>query len=240
MSFQGVCVATVTDVVDPDGEGRIRVGFPMLDGAPKSTWAPVVRTLAGDGRGMWYVPEVGDEALVAFEHGDFDHPFILGYLWNGADKPPSSGIDEHVRRIQSVSGHQFDLDDRDGDGAVVIKTAGGSTIELHDKAGQVRIAISTSGGHRIELSDQPGDSHISLSTAGGQKVELVDQPVPSITVSGSAAMVKVEALQASVQATSMLQITAPMTTFSGVVQAQTVITNAVVSTSYTPGAGNIW
>jgi uncharacterized protein involved in type VI secretion and phage assembly len=189
---------------------------------------------------MWYVPQKGDEALVAFEFGDFRHPVVLGFLWNGVDKPPTSGIDENVRRIQSVSGHQFDLDDRQGDEAVVIKTSGGNTIELHDKVGQMRISISTNGGHTIELSDQVGDSHITLTTTAGQKLELVDQPVPSITISGSTAMVKVEALQASVQASTMLQISAPITTFSGIVQAQTVITNAVVSSTYTPGVGNIW
>ena len=49
--------------------------------------------MAGKERGYWFMPEVDDEAIVAFEHGDFDHPFVVGFLHNGVDTPPDSGID---------------------------------------------------------------------------------------------------------------------------------------------------
>lgn len=259
--FAGVCVATVSDLDDPEKEARVLVEFPMLPTGPKSAWAPLARQYAGDNRGMYYMPEVGDEALVAFEHGDFDHPFVIGFLWNGKDKPPVDGIDEHVRRIQTKSGHQLDLDDRKGDEAIVIKTAGGNTIELRDKSTDVHVTITTTGGNtiemsdkpsdvhitlattagnKIEMSDKPGSSHISLSTTAGQNIEIADTPVPSITVSAAMGKVSVDCLQATVQASSMLSVTAPMTTFSGVVQVQTLIASTVVGTTYTPGVGNIW
>ena len=62
------------------------------------------RTMAGKERGFWYMPEVGDEALVAFELGDFDHPFVVGFLHNGVDTPPDDDIDREVRRMRTVSG----------------------------------------------------------------------------------------------------------------------------------------
>ena len=68
--------------------------------------------MAGPSRGQFYSPEVGDEALVAFEHGDFDHPFVVGFLWNGVDQPPES--DRKKRVIVSVSGHRITLDDSPG------------------------------------------------------------------------------------------------------------------------------
>ena len=218
MTFAGVCTATVSSLTDPEGEGRVQVKYHMLPNAPKSAWAALAHPLAGGKRGVYFMPEIGDEALVAFDHGDFNHPFVLGFLWNGSDKPPVEGIDSNVRRIQSISGHQIDLDDRAATKSIVIKTA---------------------GGHTIELTDKPGNVHISISTPGGQKIQIADQPTPNITISAPTGNVKVECLQATVQASSMLQVSAPITTFSGVVQAQTVIATAVVSTSYSPGAGNM-
>jgi uncharacterized protein involved in type VI secretion and phage assembly len=170
VNFSGVCVATVAGLDDPEGEARVRVDFPMLPTGPKSAWAPLARPFAGAGRGMYYMPEVGDEALVAFEHGDFDHPFIVGFLWNGQDGQPDDDINENVRRIQSKAGHQIDLDDRPGKHAIVINTAGGNTIEMSD--GLVpKIKISTKLGNSVELDDNPAVG-ISATTVSGQGVQI--------------------------------------------------------------------
>ena len=81
--LSGVVVGVVTDTEDPEGLGRVRVSFPWLGAAPQSSWCRVATPLAGDGHGVWFSPELDTEALVAFEHGDFNHPYVLGYLWNG-------------------------------------------------------------------------------------------------------------------------------------------------------------
>jgi len=184
VSFTGVCVATVAGLDDPEGEARVRVEFPMLPSGPKSAWAPLARPFAGAGRGIYFMPEVGDEALVAFEHGDFDHPFIVGFLWNGKDNQPDDGIDERVRRIQSKAGHQIDLDDRPGKHAIVIKTAAGNTIEMSD--GLIpHISISTVAGNSVELDDNPLTG-ISATTVGGQGVQIsstgVTVTAPNVTI----------------------------------------------------------
>ena len=151
----GVVTALVTDVKDPDDMGRIKLSYPWLaaDGTD-SGWAPIVRPMAGNDRGFDYLPEVDDEALVAFEHGMVDHPMVLGFLHNGKDLPPHTGIDEHVRRLKSVSGHVFELDDRSGKESIRLHTPKGHQLELHDP--NAAIELHTAGGHKVRLPGLAG------------------------------------------------------------------------------------
>ena len=89
-TYSWCSLQAVKDVDDPNGEGRIRVDFPWMGGNNQSYWAPVATLMSGSGRGSWFMPEVGDEVLVAFDHEDVNHPYILGFLWNGKDKPPET------------------------------------------------------------------------------------------------------------------------------------------------------
>jgi phage baseplate assembly protein V len=130
--FTGVIVGTVKDVDDPNGLGRIRVEFPWLGGESQSHWAPIAAPMAGGGRGIFFMPEVGDEAIVAFDHGDIDQAIVLGFLWNGQDRPPSTNV--HERMIRSVNGHTIrflDPEPAAGNlGAIVIEDAHGNRIVL--------------------------------------------------------------------------------------------------------------
>src|SRR4051812_41670159 len=96
--YPGVVTGIVKSLNDPEGQGRIQLHFPWLSDSQVSSWPPVAASLAGKDRGQFYMPEIDDEVLVAFEHGDFDHPFVLGFLWNGVDVPPTS--DPHRRLIR--------------------------------------------------------------------------------------------------------------------------------------------
>src|SRR5262245_33469885 len=107
--YPGVVIATVKSLDDPEGQGRIQLRFPWLTESVQSAWAPVAVSMAGKERGQFYMPEIDDEVLVAFEHGDFDHPFIIGFLWNGVDTPPTN--DPHRRLIRSVNGHEIEIYD---------------------------------------------------------------------------------------------------------------------------------
>src|SRR4051794_19466683 len=101
----GVVIGIVKDLDDPLKEGRIRLQYPWMSETELSGWAPIARGLAGKNRGFYFMPELEDEALVAFEQGCFDHPFVVGFLHNGVDLPPDDGIDAKVRRLKTVSGH---------------------------------------------------------------------------------------------------------------------------------------
>src|SRR6266481_5337279 len=112
----GVLSATVKDVKDPDGMGRVKVEYSWMEGQNTGFFAPVATLMAGGTRGSWFMPEVGDEVLVAFERGDPSHPFIVGFLWNGKDKPPSTITRRRI--LQSVNGHYIEFYDpevKDGD-----------------------------------------------------------------------------------------------------------------------------
>jgi uncharacterized protein involved in type VI secretion and phage assembly len=231
----GVVTGIVTAVKDPDQQGRVQLSFPFLGGQNQSTWAPVATLMAGGGRGSWFMPEVGDEVLVAFDHGDFDHPFVVGFLWNGQDQPPASDITPSVRRIQTVSGHKVDFDDRDGSQKITIKTQGGHKIEMNDVAGSESITITTSGNQQIQMQDTPAT--ITIQTAMQNQVIVSDAP-PGVTIQAPSGIVTVSCAMANVTADSALNVSAPITIFDGVVQAQILIADAVVGAAYTPAPGN--
>ncbi len=84
----GVALALVVDLHDPDNLGRIKVKFPWLAQNEQETfWARVVLPLGGNTTGLWALPEVNDEVLVAFDHGDINRPYVIGSLWNGGACP---------------------------------------------------------------------------------------------------------------------------------------------------------
>lgn len=140
--IKGVVVGNVVDVNDPNGEGRIRVDFPWMGGQNTLYWAPVATFMSGSGRGSWFMPEVGDEVLVAFEHEDAEHPFVLGFLWNGKDKPPETS--SHKRLLKSVKGHTVLLDDTDGSEKIEITTGKGLKITMDDTSNSITIEASDS------------------------------------------------------------------------------------------------
>src|SRR5688572_28993399 len=85
--YYGVAEAIVTDVNDPEQEGRVKLKYPLFDDNTVSDWARVRQLYAGKGYGTFFIPEVDDEVLVAFVHGDMKMPIVLGGLYNGSDKP---------------------------------------------------------------------------------------------------------------------------------------------------------
>jgi len=127
-------IGIVTDNKDPQKLGRVKVKFPTISSDDTSWWAPLVAIGAGQGRGWFFLPEVDDEVLVMFEHGDISRPVVLGQLWNGKDKPPLSNADgKNVQRaLVSRDGNKITFDD-DG-GTVVVEDGGGAaTITLDAK-----------------------------------------------------------------------------------------------------------
>jgi len=112
----GVVVGVVTNNQDPDNLGRVKVKFPWLSADHESAWARIACPMAGNGRGFFFLPEVEDEVLVAFEHGRVEFPYVVGSLYNGKDKPPGDNGDgkNNLRSLKSRSGHTITLDDTDG------------------------------------------------------------------------------------------------------------------------------
>lgn len=152
----GVVVGIVTDNKDPDGLGRIKVIIPRISGEDESNWARVISFMAGKERGAFYLPEVDDEVLLAFEYGDINIPYVIGSLWNGKDKPPITNDDgeNNIRIIKSRSGHIIRLDDTDGK----------EKIEIVDKTEKNSIIID-SKENKISIKSE---KDIEISAPNGK------------------------------------------------------------------------
>ena len=223
--WYGVYPAIVRDNDDPENLGRVKV---LLVWAPDSAgivglekgqqyegWARLTTFMAGQARGAWFIPEIDDEVLVAFEGGHPGRPFVVGSLWNGQDVPPTamdSQRENNVKLLKSRAGVEIKINDKDGDEYIQIQTPGGRSIKLSDYS-KGSIKIEDNGVNTIKLKN----SGMTLT---------------------SSATVRIDASTIELNA-GLLDVTAGMSKFSGVVQSDTVITNTVVAATYTPGAGNI-
>jgi uncharacterized protein involved in type VI secretion and phage assembly len=164
--ISGVVIGVVTNNQDDEGLGRVKVRFPWLSETDESQWARIAAPMAGKARGIYFLPEVDDEVLVAFEHGDVRFPYVLGALWNGQEAPPASNDDgkNNLRLIKSRSGHIIRLNDEDGK----------ETIEIVDKSEKNSIIFDTASKTITITADQD----ITLSAAQGtiklkaQKIDI--------------------------------------------------------------------
>jgi len=181
----GVVMGIVSNNQDPDKMGRVRVKFPWLSDDHESWWARVATPMAGPNRGMYFLPEVDDEVLVAFEHGDVRFPYVLGALWNGKDAPPESNDNgkNNIRLVHSRSGHLIRLDDTDGAEKIeVIDRTGNNSIKIQSSDNS--IAISCTG--KLKLHASQGIEITSDADIKVQASSTVDvQASATMTVKGA-------------------------------------------------------
>jgi uncharacterized protein involved in type VI secretion and phage assembly len=153
----GVVPAVVTNTDDPKAWGRIKVKYPWLADDVESDWARVAAPGAGPESGFFSLPEVGDEVLVAFAHGAFGQPYILGGVWNGKHQLPpgparaSKGKIPQIRSWRSRTGHAITTYDNE-ENKVEVVTAGGHTISLNDC--DQKVEIMSKGGLQVSLDDK--------------------------------------------------------------------------------------
>jgi phage baseplate assembly protein gpV len=260
--------AIAAKVVEVDAEyGRVRVEYQTIEDGLESPWAYVAAPLAGSGRGMLFMPVKGDEVLVLHGDNDFDHPYVLGYLWNGEHKSPET--DPKLRVIKTPGGHQLRFEDVDNKKKIVLKSDGGRSLTLDDNPSFGKVEL-VSGSNSVLMDDKPGATVVKLQAGSGVGVTVTLSATPqpslsisvgagttidldasglrinspgstSITVAGSATLT---CSTATVNAAAMtlnapaLSVNSGIATFSGVVQCSTLIASAVVSPLYTPGIGN--
>lgn len=140
-SGSGVAVGVVTDNLDPQSLGRVKVMFAYWGENRQSDWCRVATTFAGSSRGAWFIPEIGDEVVVGFHLGDSNRPIVLGSLWNSTSTPPGATETLMVRKIKTSSGHEITFEDVPEDGKVSIATATGVQIKLEDDTQKVRKSV---------------------------------------------------------------------------------------------------
>ncbi len=199
----GVALAEVSDLDDPQGLGRVKLKFPWLSSQADSAWARVATAWAGGNRGTYLLPEVGDEALVAFRHGSLQHPYILGFLWSDTARPPERSPQADKRELRSRSGHTISFTDRAAHESLTIESRGGHTIVLDDSDAQPRISITDSGG----LLSVVLDVHTGKIT--------ISNSVGSIDVSASSGVVTVAGANIAIDAKGTLELKGGSVVISG-------------------------
>jgi phage protein D/phage baseplate assembly protein gpV len=209
--WPGVVVAIVTNTDDPQNWGRVKVKFPWMTDDAESDWARVVGIGAGPEAGLFVMPDVDDEVVVAFAHGDFSQPFVLGGVWNGQlSLPPegagaASGEKPLVRTWHSRSGHWMAMYD-DADNKIEIVTAGGHTAVLDDASR--KITITSSGGLTLEMDDNGG----KITVESNNEIEVKATGNMKLEASGN---LDLKGTQLNLEGTARATLTAPTVTIEG-------------------------
>jgi uncharacterized protein involved in type VI secretion and phage assembly len=198
-------IGIVTDNKDPDKLARVKVKFPTLSADDNSAWAPIVSVGAGKSRGWFFIPEVDDEVLCIFEHGDIARPLVVGALWGGKDKPPDSNSDGGNKKRTMVSRVGDTIEFDDDAGKITIKDGGGAGSIIIDKA------------NKITLEAKQGDAVIICKddlTIVAKEVEMTAST--QMEISSASADVKGGAdSNVNIKGATMLQVTGAQAAING-------------------------
>lgn len=173
---KGVAVAVVCENKDDSGQGRVRVTYPWHSTPHQSHWARIATPMAGNDRGIYFLPDIGDEVLVAFERGDVRFPYVLGSLWNGKDRAPekNGGGDNNIKVVKTRKGHKLTFDDG-SKGLVRLELDDGKKLEIDDDG----IKIDDGSGNSVVIESRSG----SISMTAATKLSL---SAPTVEIKASA------------------------------------------------------
>lgn len=182
----GLTVGIVTDNVHPQGDYRVRVKFPTLPGTDQSWWCRISTFGASKGgMGVFFLPEIDDEVLVAFVNGDFQQGVVVGTLWNGQDKPAYSNQDASSKtdRFQSNDA-KFKLKSEAKKNDVrSISTRKKHELVFNDNASEPGVALSSGQKHRIVLNDKDNQpTQIEIYDGKEENYILIDNKNKKITI----------------------------------------------------------
>lgn len=188
MSVMGLTMAQVTALNDPQNQGRVKVSMQLKGQNMETDWIAIASPFASNNAGMMLLPEVNDQALVGFVHGDVNNPVVLGFFWNGKIAPPVAEADKQQKQriLQTSEGKVINLNDADNnitvtDGknnSIAIDTAN-KAINL-DSAGNLTIKASNAlniVANSIDITTSDGAIAIKLSSKG---IEVTGGPATKL------------------------------------------------------------
>lgn len=176
--FYGVVVGQVLNVLDPLLLGRVQVRLPFVDDADLSPWARVAVPMAGPACGHYFIPNIGDEVLVAFEHGDTSVPYVIGSLWNATSPPPLPSPVPQIRMLRTLAGNTIMI--ADVPPAITIQTATGHTILMSPAGIQITAATSI-------INMTPDGVTITGANVNLVGTAAVNITAPTVTINGAGA-----------------------------------------------------
>jgi len=172
-AIDGLQIGLVTALEgDPDGEDRIQVRIPMIDPAEEGIWARVATLDAGDGRGSFFRPEIGDEVLLGFLNNDPRNPIVLGMLNSSAKPAPLAGSDDnHEKGFVTRSGIKLLFNDDIQ--TVTLETPNGNKLLLDDGAGSITVEDENGNHLKLESSGITLESaaDINIKASGDVNIE---------------------------------------------------------------------
>jgi phage baseplate assembly protein gpV len=192
--FYGVTVGKVINLLDPMLLGRVQVQLPFIDSLDLSPWARIAVPMAGIAHGTYFIPNIGDEVLVAFEHGDVNAPYVIGSLWNAMAPPPLPSPVPQIRMIRTPAGNQIVFTEVPP--TITILTPSGQTIVMSSAGIQI-----LSGANVINMTPDgvtiTGTPNLNLTASGS-----INITAPNVTINGAAAT--------NLQSGGMCNVTAPL------------------------------
>jgi uncharacterized protein involved in type VI secretion and phage assembly len=182
--MSGVAVGIVTNNVDDQSGYRVKVRFPWLpnggDQGEESHWCRIATFMGGPDRGAFWLPEVNDEVLVAFNHGDLEHGFIIGALWNGSDKSIYSNKDASGKITDAAFQGKNEAKKND---LRAIRSRIGHQLIFNDNASEPRVALHSAQKHRIVLDDKNNaPTQIEIYDGKEENYILIDTVNKKITI----------------------------------------------------------
>jgi phage baseplate assembly protein gpV len=226
----------VTGVVEEvnAAQGRVRVEYRGIEQSLLSPWAYIAAPMSGGGRGALFMPEPGDEVLVCFGDGDFAHPYVVGFLWNGEQTSPET--EAHNRVIVTPGNNQLRFEDRENATRVVLRSRGERELLLDDAPGAGK---DTTGATEIEIKAGSGIGvTIRMTAEPTPSLEIIVGATHRIQVSDSGISLNTPG---SVNVTcTAFNVTATTASFTGTVQCSALIAGAVSSGAYNPAPGNTY
>jgi len=209
--------ALVTDNNDPKGLGRIRVQFHWMGEGEKSPWLRVTSPHGGDSKGMFFMPEIGEEVIVGFEGDSPVKPYIIGTVYHGKAKTTFGNSGNDVKALQTRSGNFLIMNDNAG--SVHVADAKGNDM-LIDGSGNVKITASesivlTCGNAKIEMK-KDGTININgkqITTTATDKATMTSGQA-SFTADGQQNEADMAETTASVSGTQQTNVKGMKTTVS--------------------------
>lgn len=192
--FYGVATGTVINVLDPLALGRVQVQLDFIDSLDLSPWARVATPMAGVAHGTYFIPNIGDQVLVAFEHGNLNAPYVIGSVWSAMAPPPMPSPLAQIRMIRTLAGNQIMFTELPP--SITITTPSMQTVALTPAGIQIM-----TGANVINMTPD------GITISGNPAINLVatasiSLTAPNITLNGAAAT--------NVQSSGVCNVTAPL------------------------------
>lgn len=206
-NIEGVVVGIVrNNIGDPKGLGRIQVSFPDFSDINLSQWAHIATFMAGgkltDSWGGYFLPDIDDHVLVAFEHGDINRPMIIGSLWHRKAPPPETNLGQNAKKfLKTKTGMQVLFDETLTKEKLEIRDKAGNVITLDSQKAGAKIAIQDKAGAKVTLDSTPGKEHVTIQDKAGATIKMD-------SVSGDLTVMRAEGHTIVFKADGSMQITA--------------------------------